>query len=164
MNSHIEAQVRQKLQQIHPVTLQKLAEDLACIKFPDRFSRRILRRAGRNAMDQTTKGWPDAFVSTGLNEVDGVEATRQVESWRSHLEMDLAHATDPKYRTLSGYVFVGGYPGEAPTAAQIDSWVDRFVAAGLTRTKVTILVGGDLVAELCKPEYAPYGKFILGWS
>src|ERR1700687_3213656 len=100
---HIEAQVRQKLQQIQPVTLQKLAEDLACVKFPDRFGSGVLRRPGRNDEDQTTKGWPDAFVSTGLNEVDGVEATRQAQTWRSHLEADLAHAADPEHRDLSGY-------------------------------------------------------------
>jgi hypothetical protein len=162
MNSHIEAQVRQKLQQIHPVTLQKLAEDLACVKFPDRFGVRVLRRPGRNDEDQTTKGWPDAFVSTGVNEVDGIEATRQAQTWRSHLEDDLKHAGDPKYRNLSGYVFVGGYPGDAPTPAQIDDWVDRFVAAGLGRTKVNILVGGDLVAELCRPEYAAVRQAHLG--
>jgi len=90
------------------------------VKFPDRFGTRALRRPGRNDEDQTTKGWPDAFVSTGPNEVDGVEATRQAQTWKSHLEADLAHAADPHYRNLSGYVFVGGYPGEAPTAAQID--------------------------------------------
>ena len=162
MSSHLEAQVRQKLQQIHPVTLQKLAEDLACVKFPDRFGSRVLRRPGRNDEDQTTKGWPDAFVSTGLNEVDGVEATRQAQTWRSHLESDLTHAVDPQYRDLFGYVFVGGYPGEAPTAAQIDDWVDRFVAAGLDRARVTILVGADLVAELCKPEYAAIRQVHLG--
>jgi len=48
MKSHIEAQVRQKLQQIHPVTLQKLAEDLACIKFPDRFGVRVPRHSGES--------------------------------------------------------------------------------------------------------------------
>lgn len=162
MTTQMEARVRQQLQQIHPVDLQKLAEDLACVKFPNRFNNRILRRAGRNDEDQTTKGWPDAFVSTGLNEVDGVEATRQSHSWKSHLEADLKHATDPTYRNLSGYIFVGGYPGEAPAAAQIDSWVDRFVDAGVDRTKTTILVGADLVVELCKPEYAAIRQVHLG--
>jgi hypothetical protein len=162
--SNIEARIRQKLQQIQPVTLQKLAEDLACVKFPDRFGGRVLRRAGRNDEDQTTKGWPDAFVSTGPNEVDGIEATRQAETWKSHLEADLGHTTDTNYRNLSGYVFVGGYPGEAPTALQIDGWVNRFVAAGVDRAKVTILVGADLVAELCKPEYAALRQIHLGLS
>jgi hypothetical protein len=160
--SHIDARIRQKLQQIQPVTLQKLAEDLASVKFPDRFGGRVLRRAGRNDEDQTTKGWPDAFVSTGQNQVDGIEATRQAENWKSHLEADLGHATDSNYRNLSGYVFVGGYPGEAPTAVQIDGWVDRFVAAGVDRANVTILVGTDLVAEICKPEYAALRQIHLG--
>ena len=93
--------------------------------------------------------------------MDGVEATRQAQTWRSHLETDIAHVADPKYRNLSGYVFVGGYPGEAPTA-EIDEWVDRFVAAGLDRTKVTILVGADLVAELCRSEYASVRQVHLG--
>jgi hypothetical protein len=162
MSSPIEAQIRQKLQQIYPVTLQKLAEDLACVKFPDRFGRRVLRRLGRNDEDQTTKGWPDAFVSTGPNEVDGIEATRQAQTWKSHLEADLTHAADPRYRNLSGYVFVGGYPGDAPTEAQIDNWVNQFVAVGLDRAKVTILVGADLVVELCKPEYAAIRQLHLG--
>lgn len=162
MSTHIEAQVRQKLQQIQAVTLQKLAEDLACVKFPDRFGYRTLRRLGRNDEDQTTKGWPDAFVSTGPNEVDGIEATRQALTWSSHLKADLAHATDPKYRNLSGYVFVGGYPGNAPTSSELDEWLERFVAAGVDRTKVTILVGADLVAELCRPEYAAIRQVHLG--
>jgi hypothetical protein len=122
----------------------------------------VLRRPGRNDEDQTTKGWPDAFVSTGLNEVDGVEATRRAQTWTSHLETDLTHAVDPEYRNLSGYVFVGGYPGKAPTAAQIDDWVDRFAAAGLETAKVTILVGADLVMELCRPEYAAVRQVYLG--
>lgn len=129
MTSQIEARVRQQLQQIHPVTLQKLAGDLACVRFPDRFRNRVLRRA---------------------------------HTWRSHLDADLSHAADPYYRNLSGYIFVGGYPGEAPTAAQIDGWVDRFVALGLDRAKVTILVGADLVAELCRPEYAALRQIHLG--
>lgn len=162
MISHLEAQIRQQLQQIHPVTLQKLAEDLASIKFPDRFGGSVLRRPGRNDEDQTTKGWPDAFVSTGVNEVDGIEATRQARTWKAHLEEDLKHAVDPDYRNLSGYVFVGGYPGKAPTACQIDDWVDRFVAAGASRSKVTILVGSDLVSELCRPEYAAVRQAHLG--
>ncbi len=162
MSAHLQAQIRQKLQQIHAVDLQKLAEDLACVKFPNRFGSHILRRGGRNDEDQTTKGWPDAFVVTGSNEVDGVEATRQDTTWRNHLEADLSHAQDPDHRNLSGYVFVGGYPSDAPSAANLDQWLDRFAALGIERSKITILVGSDLVLELCRPEYALVRQLHLG--
>lgn len=154
MTSHIKIQIRQKLLQISPVILQKIAEDLACVKFPERFNRQILRRPGRNEEDQTTKGWPDAFVSTGVNEVDGIEATRQATRWDQHLQNDLKHAKDPNYRKLSGYVFVGGYPDNAPSAKEIDNWIDLFAKEGINRKKINILVGSDLVNELAKPDYA----------
>lgn len=162
MPSSVEAQVRQALKQISAVSLQKLAEDLACVKFPERFSRNVLRRPGRNDEDQTTKGWPDAFVSTGTNLVDGIEATRQAASWKTHLAADLEHTSDPEYRNLSGYIFVGGYPDHSPSAVELDEWTDDFAATGIDRTKITLLIGNDLVLELCRSEYAALRQAHLG--
>lgn len=65
MDSSLEGRIRVALQQIDANTLQKLAEDMALVAFPQRFRVGVLRRVGRNDEGQTTKGWPDAYVSTG---------------------------------------------------------------------------------------------------
>ncbi|AKQ42783.2 hypothetical protein CP97_13155 [Aurantiacibacter atlanticus] len=69
--------------------LQCLAENMACIKFPERFNGGTLMRRGRNIEGQTTKNWPDACVSTGPGMIDGIEATRQA-NWAKHLLDDIS--------------------------------------------------------------------------
>jgi len=162
MSSHNQAQIRQKLQQISANDLQGLAEEMACVKFPDRFGARVLQRQGRNDYAQTTKGWPDAFVSTGENELDGIEATRDTKTWAKHLKEDLAKAKDPTRPKLSGFFFVGGFPDRVPERSEIRSWEDSFVEAGIAREKITILVGSDLVLELCHPRYGATLYRVLG--
>lgn len=141
------------LKRISANDLQCLAEDMACVKFPDRFNAGTLMRRGRNIDAQTTKNWPDACVSTGAGEVDGIEATRQ-GNWDKHLADDLKKAQDGKNDRLSGYFFVGGMPSSTPTAKDIPGWTDKFAALGIPRERISLLVGLDLVAELEKPEYA----------
>jgi hypothetical protein len=162
VNAPLEARIRERLRQIQAVTLQKLAEDLACIKFPERFGAGLLRRAGRNDEDQTTKGWPDAYVITDTGTVDGVEATRQKHTWEEHLRDDLRKARDPEYKTLSGYVFVGGYPSHKPLEREVDEWTERFAAAGLQHDRINLFIGEDLVFELCNPRYAGIRHRYLG--
>jgi hypothetical protein len=88
----------------------------------------VLCRVGRNDEAQTTKGWPDAYVRTAKGIVDGVEATRQKQSWEDHLREDLANAADQKHDRLSGYFFVSGYPEHNPARKEVNAWIDRFAA------------------------------------
>lgn len=159
LNSRITA----ALERITAHDLQVLAEEMACIKFPSRFSDATLIRSGRNTQSQTTKNWPDAYVHTGANTVDGIEATREKQNWEKHLKEDLAKATDTKNHNLSGYFFVGGYPTHSPTTKEISAWVDKFAQeAKIKASKIGILIGDDLVLELEKPQYAKIRQTILG--
>jgi len=154
--------IAEALRRLSPNDLQMLAEDMARIKFPNRFRHATLVRQGRNLENQTRKGWPDAFVPTGPNRVDGIEATRDRQSWTSHLEEDVSKAKAPSHYDLSGYFFVGGHPDHAPTTREITEWTDRFAALGIDRSAITLLVGRDLIEELKAPEYVRIRQMRLG--
>ncbi|MBK8160330.1 MAG: hypothetical protein IPK59_16680 [Rhodospirillaceae bacterium] len=110
-------------------------------------------RRGRNVNQQTTKNWPDACVSTGDGEVDGIEATRQ-DRWADHLEEDLKKARGYGNDKLTGYFFVGGNAASKPSAEDVPNWTNKFAALGIPRDRITLLIGNDLVSELERPEYA----------
>jgi hypothetical protein len=156
------ARIVERLKTISANDLQALAEEIALIKFPQRFSSATLLRQGRNVESQTTKGWPDAFVQTGPNEVDAIEATREGQSWTRHLDDDLKKTQDAAHYELSGYFFVAGYPTHEPTASEITEWVNKFVSAGVTISRVSLLVGKHLAFELCGPLYAQVRHRVLG--
>jgi len=94
--------------------------------------------------------------------VDGIEATRERQSWEKHLLSDLEKAGNPKYPNLSGYFFVGGYPDHAPTSKEIREWSDRIASQfAIESATVSILIGDDLVQELVQPQYARIRQEIL---
>jgi hypothetical protein len=110
-NEHLVTQIVGKMKSISAHNLQILAEEMALIKFPARFrDSGTFHRRGRNEEAQTTKGWPDAYVQTDQNIVDGVEATRNKTNWQGHLTEDLEKAKDHENYGLSGYFFIAGYP------------------------------------------------------
>jgi hypothetical protein len=154
-NEHLVTQIVAKMQSISAHNLQILAEEMALIKFPTRFrDSGTFHRRGRNEEAQTTKGWPDAYVQTDPNIVDGVEATRSKTNWQGHLTEDLEKAKDGENYGLSGYFFVGGYPTAKALPSEITDFETEFTNLGIPRERVTILVGNDLVLELARPEYA----------
>lgn len=161
-NAGLQRQIIEALRTIPPEKIQRLAEAIALQKFPERFRTGTLIRNGRNDDAQTTKNWPDAFATTSDKTVDGIEATRDKNNWRKHLETDLQHSSDPKYLNLSGYVFVGGYPDSNVTSEEIRDWIEKFAAIGLPHERITILIGRDLVAELEEPAYAAVRRRWLG--
>lgn len=154
-NEHLVTQIVGKMKSISAHNLQILAEEMALIKFPTRFrDSGTFHRRGRNEEAQTTKGWPDAYVQTDQNIVDGVEATRSKTNWHGHLTEDLDKAKDGENYGLSGYFFIGGYPTAKALASEITDFETEFTNLGIPRERVTILVGNDLVLELARPEYA----------
>lgn len=158
----MQTRIVEALRRISPHDLQVLAEEMAIVKFPKRFGVGTLLRTGRNSEGQTTKGWPDAYVFTATNEVDGIEATRENQNWSRHLKKDVENAQGKDYYNLSGYFFVGGYPDHAPTAEELKDWIGKFAALGIPRASITLLIGRDLVAELSGPQYARIRQVHLG--
>lgn len=69
-----------------PGKFQRVAEDIMKIKFGGAYN--DLRPQGRNAKDQTTKGYPDAYVRLADGRYCIVEVT--VGDWRVHLDDDLS--------------------------------------------------------------------------
>lgn len=161
-NDTLILKIADKLRLIPAHELQALAEDMAIIAFPARFADRSMTRQGRNIFAQTTKGWPDAFVDTYLNTVDGIEATRDQNNWEKHLEEDLKKAKDPKHPNLSGYFFVGGNPNVEPAAKEIKYWKDEFEKCGIPLSKINLFIGKHLAMELAASKYARIRQEYLG--
>jgi len=161
-NDALILRIADKLRLIAAHELQALAEDMAVLTCPDRYYGRPLIRQGRNAFAQTTKGWPDAYVATGTNIVDGIEATRDQNKWEKHLREDLAKAKDPKHLNLSGYFFVGGNPKDEPQAKTVAHWMNEFISYGIPASNIQLLIGKHLAIELADPKYARVRQDHLG--
>ena len=153
-NDALILRIADKLRLIAAHQLQALAEDMAVVTCPDRYYGRPLIRQGRNVFAQTTKGWPDAYVATGTNIVDGIEATRDQNKWEKHLREDLEKAKDPKHPDLSGYFFVGGNPKDEPEAKTVAHWMNEFITYGISASNIQLLIGKHLAIELAEPKYA----------
>lgn len=164
IDAGLQLQIEAGLRRISAHDLQIMAEEIAILKFPERFRTGTFVRSGRNVEEQTTKNWPDAYVLTAGATVDGVEATRDKINWAKHLSEDLAKARDPNRPNLSGYLFVGGYPHASPSPTELKDWIEAFATLGLPPERVTILVGLALVAELMDPMYAQIRLRFLGVS
>ena len=160
--SSLELRVVEKLRTLSAVKLQWLAEDIAVVRDRNRYINLIAK--GRNAEAQTTKGWPDAFVPAADGSVDGVEATRDRNSWTQHLEADLEKAESPDHPNLNGYLFVAGYPDHAPNEEELGCFLKRFSDLGIAEERISFLVGKGLVRELLQPQYARVLTSVLGLS
>lgn len=147
--------IKERLRSISANDLQRLAEDLGRVVYPQRFAGQMIHQ-GRNVEGQTTKGWPDAYCDADGNRVHAIEATRERASWKTHLNADLkkAAASDGKHKKLASYFFVGGYPDHEPTDAELVGYRDRFKALGLVAGDVVLLIGHGLAEHLARPECA----------
>ena len=149
----LEARIAQRLKTLTPEDMQRLAEDYARLRFPDRFPHFDFRALSPEGKSRS--GWPDAYVVLSDGRVDGVEATtykRKSKIWE-HLEKDIAKARDrtPK---LSGFVFVSGQPIQ-PDDDELNRWRQRFAdEAGLELECIDLVFGGRLAQELTRPEFA----------
>lgn len=154
-------QIAERLRTISANDLQILAEEMAILACPARFKGRPLIRQGRNDEGQTNKGWPDAYVLTSPGVVDGIEATRDGQSWSKHLNDDIKKAKDNKNFNLSGYFFVASYPDHEPSAAEIKEWSEKFVSAGIPAQNIQLMIGKHLAMELARPQYARIRQSLL---
>lgn len=159
VNDYLVPKIAERLRTIDANTLQIMAEDMAIIKFPGRFRSGTFHRKGRNLEAQTTKGWPDAYVATNANEFDAVEATRDVNAWKGHLEADLIKART-RGISLSGFFFVGGC-SKPEVREDVSTWENQFAELGIPRSNITILVNRDLALELSRSEYARIRHHLL---
>jgi hypothetical protein len=162
LRKDLETRIASKLETLHADDVQRLAEDYARIRFPDRFSRfdfRALSREGRSR-----SGWPDAYIVLPDGRIDGVEATcykSKRKIWQ-HLQDDLAKARARSPR-LSGLLFVSAQPTIQPLPTELSAWRRRFAdEGGLEPHRVDLVFGGQLVQELARPEFARTRVDILG--
>ncbi|MGC2223324.1 MAG: hypothetical protein WA624_13670 [Methylocella sp.] len=159
VRTDLEQKICLKLQTISATALQRLAEDIAKIRDPQRY--RDLQIIGRNEEGQTTTGWPDAGVIADYT-VDAVEATREKDNWQKHIAADYGKATDGKHKKLTGFLFVAGYPKKRADPNDIGRWAAKFRDLGIDEQRIHILVGMGLVRELAEPRYARTRLTILG--
>lgn len=152
------------LRSAHAVKMQRLAEGIARIKWPDRFLDRHFNIQGRNNEEQTTKGWPDAFSPDDDGRIHVVEATRERQSWYGHIDDDLAKIGERKDIKLASYFFVGGYPDHKPSVEELKNYRKEFKKFGVREKDVTILVGQDLAEELSQPQYSQLCQTLLDVS
>lgn len=157
----LETRIAQRLKTLTPEDMQRLAEDYARLRFPDRFPRFDFRALSPEGKSRA--GWPDAYIVLN-GRVDGVEATIDKNSskiWK-HLAKDVVKARKLRPK-LSGFIFVSGHPEIQPDDDELNRWRQRFAEkAGLELRRVDLVFGGRLVQELARPEFARTRVEVLG--
>ena len=153
MRSQLETSIAERLAHLSDADMQRVAEDYARIRFPERFPRFDFRAFSPEG--KSRRGWPDAWIDLG-GQVDGVEATgaKDKSAVLGHLEEDLekAQRRNPK---LAGLVLVSGHPAVQPTHEESVAWRQRFIdQAGIAPDRINLVFGGGLVEELARPEFA----------
>jgi hypothetical protein len=160
----LETRIAEQLGTLTADDMQRLAEDYARLRFPDRFRRFDFRALSPEGKSRA--GWPDAYVVLPDGGVDGVEATteKNKSSIWDHLGQDVKKARD-RIPKLSGFVFLSGQPAIQPSADEINVWRAKFAnEAGLKLDCVDLVFGGRLAQELAGPEFARTRLEILGLS
>lgn len=161
MRSQLETSIAERLAHLSDADMQRVAEDYARIRFPERFPRFDFRAFSPEG--KSRRGWPDAWIDLG-GQVDGVEATgaKDKSAVLGHLEEDLekAQRRNPK---LAGLVLVSGHPAVQPTHEESVAWRQRFIdQAGIAPDRINLVFGGGLVEELARPEFARTRIEVLG--
>ena len=143
--------------------MQRLAEDYARVRYPDRFPRFDFRAISKEG--KSRPGWPDAFASLEDGRVNALEATSEKDRskvWK-HLDQDVDKARKWK-PTLAGLVFLSGQPDIQPSEDRLRRWRQKLVKAGLESEHIDLVFGGRLVQELAGPEFARTRLEVLGIS
>jgi hypothetical protein len=159
--SQLEGVIAAALGRLSPTDLQRLAEDYARIRYPERFPRFDFRAFSEEGKSRA--GWPDAWIDLG-GRVDGVEATGAKEKTKveKHLRDDLKKAKRRNPR-LGGLIILSGHPAVQFDADEMDTWRKRFTDdAGIPEDRIHLIFGGGLVEELSRPEFARTRFEILG--
>lgn len=157
----LEEQIAEVLTRLSAEGMQRVAEDYARIRFPERFPRFDFRAFSLEG--KTRRGWPDAWIDSD-GRIDGVEATvnKDKSAVSQHLEEDLQNA---KSRTppMGGLIIVSGHPSVQFTGKEVTELRKRFVdEAGIAADRIDIIFGGGLVQELARPEFARTRFEVLG--
>ena len=145
-----------------PEDMQRLAEDYARIRFPDRFPRFDFRALSPEGKSRS--GWPDAYVALSDDRIEGVEATidKNKSKIRDHLKKDLSNACK-RVPKLTGFVFVSGQPMIQLNTDELNMWRQLFSdKAGIELKHIDLVFGGRLVQELALPEFARTRVEVLG--
>ncbi len=151
--SQLETRIAECLTKLSDNDMQRVAEDYARIRFPDRFPRFDFRAFSKEGKSRS--GWPDAWIDLG-DRIDGVEASgaKAKPAVLDHLKEDLDKARRRAPR-LTGFVFVSGHPEVHLTKHELRIWRRRFIdEAGIDPDRLQPVFGGGLVGELARPEFA----------
>jgi len=158
----LETRIAQKMAILTPEDMQRLAEDYARIRFPDRFPRFDFRALSPEGKSRS--GWPDAYVALSDGRIEGVEATidKNKSKIMDHLKKDLSNACK-RVPKLTGFVFVSGQPMIQPNTDELNMWRQLFSdKAGIELKHIDLVFGGRLVQELALPEFARTRVEVLG--
>jgi len=149
----LEDRIAYSLAHMSPENMQRVAEDYARIRFPNRFPR--FHFHALSAEGKSRRGWPDAWITID-GRVDGVEATSANE-WsavRRHIEEDLKSACN-RTPPLSGLILVSSHPSAQPNSEQLEELRKRFIdEAHIDPDRLELVFGNGLVEELARPEFA----------
>ncbi|MGH8645583.1 MAG: hypothetical protein ACREX4_14445 [Gammaproteobacteria bacterium] len=162
--SRLEAEIARKLEALAAEDMQRLAEDYARLRYPERFPRYDWRAF--SPQGKSRSGWPDAGIVLEDGRVDGVEATTDKLSAKiqRHLAEDMGKARTRTSR-LAGFVFVSGNPKFQPPPEALAIWQQRFVdEGGVDPGRVDLVFGVRLMQELARPEFARIRREILNLS
>jgi len=159
--SDLEARIVSALARLSDPDMQRVAEDFARIRYPERFPRFDFRAFSQEG--KSRPGWPDAWVSSG-ERIDGVEATcaKSKKAVQDHLAEYLTKAREcqPKLR---GFIHVSGHPAVQLDQKEVLNWRQRFIdEAGIDPDRLELVFGGGLVEALACPEFARTRTELLG--
>lgn len=161
--SRLETEIAARLARLSGEGMQRVAEDYARIRYPERFPRFDFRAF--SVEGKSRSGWPDAWVDAG-GRVDGVEATcaKDKSAVEKHLEEYLTRAREREPR-LGGFIHLSGHPAVQLTQAEVTAWRQSFIDhAGIDPDRLELVFGGGLVEVLARPEFARTRIEILGLS
>jgi hypothetical protein len=159
--SQLENAIAEALTTLSPENLQRVAEDYARIRYPDRFPRFDFRAF--SAQGKSRQGWPDAWIEIA-GSIDGVEATGAKERSKveEHLWADLDRANTLGSR-LAGLIVISGHPAVQFSDNEVTTWRRRFTKeTGIRDDRFQLIFGIGLVEELSRPEFARTRLEVLG--
>ena len=159
--SQLETQIADALTRLSPENMQRVAEDYARIRFPERFPRFDFRAFSEEG--KSRPGWPDAWINVD-GHIDGVEATvaKYKSAVETHLweDLDKAGRLDPP---LAGLIIVSGHPNVQYSPDEDAAWRQRFIDdVGIAPDRINFVFGSGLVGELACPEFARTRFEVLG--